>query len=212
MPWWEITLVTAVFMGPFIWRSNVAALQGSASKYVAILMSNSHLFQTGAIEAAILSIFLFVLRWRGWTTADFRVRPGLVSSAQGVGLLVVVGIVHAVTIIGLFILVFALQTRYASFLQFVLTQAPHLTPHSIDLAWVVLIPVMILNAFMEELICMGYFFTQVAAKQGPLAALLLTVLLRMAYHTYQGPLNAVSIAWSSSSSGFATGGREIFGF
>jgi membrane protease YdiL (CAAX protease family) len=52
---------------------------------------------------------------------------------------------------------------------------------------------LILNAFFEELICTGYLFNQFAAKHGSLFALLLTVLLRMSCHTYQGPVHMLGI-------------------
>ena len=56
-----------------------------------------------------------------------------------------------------------------------------------------LIAAMIFNAFFEELTCMGYAFTQFAAKRGPLFALFLTVILRMSCHSYQGPVHMLGI-------------------
>jgi membrane protease YdiL (CAAX protease family) len=90
-------------------------------------------------------------------------------------------------------MVFFFQTQHPDFLSFITANVPHIKPHSIHVGWIVLISSMILNAFFEELTCMGFFFNQVAARQGPLAALLATVLLRMSCHIYQGPIHMLGI-------------------
>jgi membrane protease YdiL (CAAX protease family) len=61
------------------------------------------------------------------------------------------------------------------------------------LSWGVMVAAMVLNAFLEEIVCTSYAFNQFAAKRGPLFALLLVVLLRMACHTYQGPVHMLGI-------------------
>jgi membrane protease YdiL (CAAX protease family) len=52
----------------------------------------------------------------------------------------------------------------------------------------------IINAYWEELTCIAYAFNQFATKFGPLFALIVTVLLRVGCHTYQGSLPLVGIA------------------
>lgn len=192
-PWWEVILVGAAFIGPFIWTSAWAALHGSNHKYVTLLLSDNHLLWNGVIESGLLAIFLLFLCWRGWTPADFKIAPGWISSVQGFGLLITVQIASSVTVIGLLLLLFLGQTRFSSFMPFLASQAPHLKLHSLDVSWAVMVPAMVLNAYFEELICMGYLFTQIAAKQGPLAALLLTVLVRMSCHTYQDQVHLLGI-------------------
>jgi membrane protease YdiL (CAAX protease family) len=191
--WWEIALVTAAFVGPFALKSTTAALGGSAAHYVDLLLNNTRLVRDGAFEGLLLAGFLFYLSRRGWTVPDFRIRPGVRASVSGFGLFLVTEVLHFVTVVGLFLLLYALQSHARSFAAYVFTQVPHLKPHSIDLNWAVIVGTMILNAYFEELVCMGYFFTQVAARCGPLVALILTVFLRMACHTYQGPVNVIGI-------------------
>jgi membrane protease YdiL (CAAX protease family) len=191
--WKEIALVLAVTIGPFAIRSAWAAGHGSSSTYINMLLTDSRLLTGVAVESAILALLFAFLYWRGWTPSDFQVRPGWWGNAQAVCLLMAVTLANIVTVIGLLVLIFSLQTRFAQFLPFLVANSPHLKTPSVDVSWGVLIVTMVLNAFYEELTCIGYAFNQFAAKRGPLFALLLTVLLRMSCHSYQGPVHMLGI-------------------
>jgi len=192
-PWWEIVLVLIVLIGAFAGRSTYMALHGSSGHYINLLLTNSRLLNSLAGESVILTLMLFYLHRRGWKPTDFKIRPDWWSSLQGFGLFIAVTVGNSVTVIGLFVLIFALQTQYSQFLAYLMANSPHLEHHSIEVGWTVLIFSMILNAFFEEMTCMGYAFNQFAAKHGPLFALLLTVLLRMSCHSYQGPVHMLGI-------------------
>lgn len=192
-PWRVILLVAAVLVGPFAWRSTSAALRGSSHNYVDMLMSNSRLLFTGAFEGLLLAGFLGFLHWRGWKRADFKIQMTAWGSFQAIPLLILTELGNGVTVLGLTVWLFSMQTQYATLLSYLLANSPHPQHHSIEVSWPVLIVTMVLNAFYEELICMGYLFNQFAAKQGPLVALLLTVLLRMSCHTYQGPVHVLGV-------------------
>jgi membrane protease YdiL (CAAX protease family) len=88
---------------------------------------------------------------------------------------------------------FLFQTTFKQFHPFVLSHSQHLLPHSIHLGWWSLILAMTLNAFYEEIAFMGYAFNQFAAKRGTTFALVVTVLLRMSFHSYQGPFHVLGI-------------------
>jgi membrane protease YdiL (CAAX protease family) len=191
--WWEIAAVLAVVIGPFAGRSTWMALHGSSSHYMNLLLTNSRLLNGIAMEGAILAGLLGYLHWRGWRPLDFKSKPDGWSSFQSFFLFVAVMIGNFMTVVTLLVIVFTLQTSFAQFLPFVRANSPHLKPHSIDVGWIILIGTMILNAFFEEITCMSYAFNQFAAKRGPLFALLLTVLLRMSCHTYQGPIHMLGI-------------------
>ena len=75
-----------------------------------------------------------------------------------------------------------------------LADSPHLRPHSIDVTWAVIFIASIVNAYMEELVFMGYAFNQFAARRGVLAALFGVALLRMLLHTYKGPAEMLGLA------------------
>ena len=191
--WREIALVLAVVVGPFAGRSTWAAWHGSASSYLTLILSDSRLLSTAAIESVLLALFFVFLQWRGWKISDFKIRPGWRSTLQGALLYFPAQIGNAATVLGLFFLIFALQHIHSHFANFLIANAPPLKSQGIEVGWGVALGSLVLNAFFEELTCTGYAFNQLAAKRGPLFALLLVVLMRMACHTYQGPVHVVGI-------------------
>jgi uncharacterized protein len=190
--WTEFVIVAALLMALPIRSSTSAALQGSSGDFVQLLLTNNHLLGTILVEAAMLSAFLFYLHWRGWRPTDFHLRISVVSSLQGIGLLLVAYLAAMVTLFSILGLAYLFDgPRY--FHSFIAQASSHLTRHSIHVSWVVVIVSMVVNAFMEELICMGYIFNQLAARWGPKAALGITVFLRAACHTYQDPVHLAGI-------------------
>ena len=191
--WQEIVGVLVVFLGPFAFMSARAASRGSQHRYLEIFFSDRTLLINGAIESAILGLALFYFHRRGWRPSDLRFRPGFWSSVQGAALYPLALIAHGLAVIALYGSLFLSQHRYATFGQFIATQIPIQHLHAGKLSWSVLVPAMVLNAFLEEILCMGYAFTQFAEKMGPRAGLLLIVALRALMHVYQGPVQALGI-------------------
>ena len=190
--WTEFVIVAALLMALPIRSSTSAALQGSSENFVQLLLNNNHLLWTIFIEAAVLAVFLFYLHWRGWKPSDFHMRIGIVTSLQGLCLLAAAYFGAVLTLTAMIGLAYAFEGAH-HFVPFLLKISPHLAPHSIHVSWAVIIVAMIVNAFLEELICMGYIFNQLAARWGPGAALVVTVFLRAACHTYQDPIHLAGI-------------------
>jgi membrane protease YdiL (CAAX protease family) len=192
--WREIAGVLFVLLAPFALVSALGATHGSQSRYVQEFLSDRVLLLNGAAEASILGLGLIYLHWRGWTPADLRIRPSWSSSLQGVALGPLALIANGVVVFSVFIVLFLCQSRYHTFLQFVLANSPHMQNLSAKhLSWTVLLGAMVLNAFLEEIICTAYAFNEFAARRGPGFALGLTVLMRMACHTYQGFVHCLGI-------------------
>ena len=189
----EILAVVTVVIGPFAARSAWTAWQGSSSHYLTLLLDDTRLLTGLFVEGALLAALLGFLYRRGWTPSDFKIKPGWLSCLQGVALFIAVTIGNTVTVSTLLGIIFALQTTYHTLIAFVMANSPHLQHHSVRVSWSVLVAAMVLNAFFEEMTCMGYAFNQFAARRGPFFALLLTVLLRMSCHTYQGPVHMLGI-------------------
>jgi membrane protease YdiL (CAAX protease family) len=195
--WGEIAGVLLVLFAPFVATSAWAASRGSQTHFVQTLLSNRHLLLNGALEASILGLGLVYFHLRGWKPADLRIRPGVSSSLQGVGLLPLTLGANALVVFSLFWLLYVHQYRdhtLPGFLRFIIANSPQLHHlHAGDLSWPVLVVAMILNAYLEEIVCTAYAFNQFAAKHGPLFALVLIVALRTACHTYQGVIHALGI-------------------
>jgi membrane protease YdiL (CAAX protease family) len=193
-PWREIAAVLLVLLAPFVALSAFGASHGSQNHFVQSFLSNRALLLNGATEASILGLGLVYLHWRGWTPADLCIHPGLWSTLQAFGLAPLTLFANGLVVFALFLVLFLHQHRYPTFLQFIFASSPQMAHlHAQDLSWIVLIAAMVLNAFLEEIICTAYAFNQFAAKLGPAPGVLLTVLLRMACHTYQGFVHAAGI-------------------
>jgi membrane protease YdiL (CAAX protease family) len=192
--WREIAGVLFFLLAPFAGMSAWAASRGSQARYVQHFLSDHALLLNGAIEAAILGLGVVYLHRRGWRPADLRIRPGFQSSLEGLGLVPLALVANTTVVFGLFVALFLTQKNEPNFLRFIVEQSPQLTHLQLgQLSWSVMIVAMVLNAFLEEIICTSYAFNQFAAKRGPLFALLLVVILRMACHTYQGPIHMLGI-------------------
>jgi membrane protease YdiL (CAAX protease family) len=192
--WTEFVVVAALAMALPIRNSTVAALHGSSSRFMQIFLSDSKLEWSIFIEGILLALFLVYLHWRGWKPADLRIRLGWLTTAEGLGLFVVCQVVVSIVVGGLIGIVFALQSTWHTFPQFLLTMMPHIAPHSLHVSWLSIVVAMVVNAFFEEVVCMGYIFNQLAARRGPVVALAGTVFLRAACHTYQDPIHLAGIA------------------
>jgi membrane protease YdiL (CAAX protease family) len=192
--WSEFVLVTALIMALPIRNSTVAALHGSSTRFMQTFLADSRLDWAIFIEGLMLALFLVYLHWRGWKPADLRIGLGALTTLEGLGLFLVCQVVISVVIMGLMGIVFALQSTSRTFPDFLLTMVPHIPPHSLHVSWLSIIVAMIVNAFLEEIICMGYIFNELAARRGPGLALAVTVFLRVACHTYQDPMHLTGIA------------------
>ena len=191
--WREILLVLGVIMGYFIVTSILQALKGSATRYMEDLLTTPRMLHGLVLESAFLGLFLLFLHRRRWTTADLKIKLRGMAFLQGAGLFVAMIIGNFVTVIVLLILTFVLLQPGGTFLSYLMANNPHLARHSIDLSWYALVPAVVLNAYFEEIACMAYAFNQLAAKWGPYIALPVIVVLRMACHTYQGPIHATGV-------------------
>ena len=191
--WREILLVILVMVGPFAWRSGLNAWNGSAPVFMGKIFTDERLVTSLVSEGVMLSFFLWLLHRRGWRVSDLRIRPGILSSLQGFGLLAAVEIAQIVTKFVTIAVLAAFRPANVPLLTYLHSYSPHIALHSIMVSWSAIFAAMILNAFFEEIVCTGYVFTQLATKWGPGLGLFATLVLRLACHTYQGPMNLLPI-------------------
>jgi membrane protease YdiL (CAAX protease family) len=190
--WPEIILVMGLTTGLFLLGSIWSYLHGSSTHFAQLILNDRRLTDMIAREGALLGLMLIYLRHRGWIPADFRVRINLRGSLLGLVLPIPLTLANLVTILTLFLLAF-LMGGYAGLMDLVAANKPELTPHSVHVTWFAIVVACVVNAYLEEITCTAYFFNQVAARHGPFAALLLTDMVRMSFHLYQGPLHMLGI-------------------
>lgn len=164
--------VTAICFGLMIWQSTQAVLAG----FPTYPFTDGSMLWLIAIELVLASVALALLRARGFAIATLYPQP----SIRGVG----IGI-------GLYL---------AAWLAAVLALAPFGdAAQPIDsmvsetvLSMGVLIAVAVVNATFEEVFLLG-FLVRGLRGFGLNVAIGASLLVRLAYHLYQGPLGAVSV-------------------
>jgi membrane protease YdiL (CAAX protease family) len=187
-PWPEIIVVLLIFDGYPCYISTWLASRGSHGIYSNLLLSNSSLLVNLAYESAALALMLIFLYWRGWISSDFRIKPSYWSSFQGIFLMIS-------ALIGSIAIAFMVsRSGYIRPGREQITIGHSATAHTASPAWLVLIAATIVNVYLEELIYIGYAFNQFASKSGPRFALLLTVIIRLLCHTYQGLTHVLALA------------------
>jgi membrane protease YdiL (CAAX protease family) len=190
--WPEVVIVMVLTTGAFLFNSIRAYLNGSSTHFVQLILTDRGLVNMIVKESAILGMMFLYLKRRGWTPADFRIRINLRGTLLGLVLPIPATLANMVTILTLFVLAFILG-GYAGLMDLIAANKPDLTQHSVDVAWISIIVACVVNAYLEEITCTAYFFCQVAARWGPFAALLLTDMVRMSFHIYQGALHMLGI-------------------
>ena len=192
--WSEFIFITTLLLVLPIRGATLAALHGSGSRYMQLFLNNHRLTLTGIYEALALVLFLAYLRWRGWRMADLRFGFAGWSTVQALGLFVLAQVVAITTLFASLGMLWYFHRPNVSLFALLWNISPHIRPHSIHVDWSAIFFAMIVNAFLEEIACMGYVFNEVAARWGPMPAIVFTVFVRAACHVYQDPLHVASIA------------------
>ena len=192
-PWWEIVLVLVVMLGPFAYSSAHFALRSRSSDFISQMLTDRAFLRLIAMEGGLLALLLFYLRWRGWTPEDFKIRLDWKGTLIAPLLMIGAGLANVLTSVLLKLwVVWQAPHPHGIFAAYV-ANSTHIARHNIEIGWLLIFLGSIVNAFLEEIVFMGYAFNQFAARQGPLFALLSMVLLRMLLHTYKGPLEMLGI-------------------
>ena len=165
----ERIAITLICFGWFTFLSTWAVVAGGRSYdyTTAVLAENL------AVEVALAAIAILVLRRRGWTREDFGFRITLDSTLSALLLLTPLVFVLASVFYRLLALAGALK-GWSQF-EMRMTAAP---------ALVVLF--IVVNSFFEEVFVAGYLI-EASRASGTAYAVSVSALVRLLYHTYQGP-------------------------
>jgi len=198
VPWWEIMAVAVPMLGVGIVLSAYFDLTRPAGAFY-LLITDRFFLLNGAFQSAMLAAFFFFLHRRGWRPADLRIRPGIIPTLRGLELLIFTyGVFLAVAEFSRFIIHALGNTPYAFIADLFIPEHRLTPPNGIHLAAITMVAGLVINAFYEEIVYMGYGFNLWAAKYGPRTAVLFSILARLAIHTYQGTEHLFYIAaWAT---------------
>jgi membrane protease YdiL (CAAX protease family) len=126
-------------------------------------------------EAMLLLMLGWFLRVRGWSVEHFAAYPSGREPAMAVGLTVV-----------------SLPVWALPWLLLAPADAGA-TSTSADLSWPGILAVSIINPLFEELFLCAYMLPFLAYRRGPGVAVAVSLLVRLSFHTYQGPVGLLAV-------------------
>lgn len=173
-PWSEIFMIVALCFGLFILGSILAVdpelqLEG---------FTDNDLAFTVGFEIAVGVSALLILQRRGYVLADLLPKPSWVGSLWGVGVYVLAMVAS----------LFAIEVFAADLPEQPIEKM--METASVTMPMVVLMAVV--NGLYEELFLLGYL-QRFLMGHGVWFAVGFSLLIRLLYHLYQGPMGAVSI-------------------
>lgn len=165
----ERVAIALICFGYFTFLSVWAVVTGDRRyEYTTAAMAESL-----AVEIVLAAVAILVLRRRGWTREDFGFRITLDSTLSA--LLLMTPMVFVVS--GAFYRLLALTGALKGWSQFEvrMTAAPALV-----------LLFIVVNSFFEEVFVAGYLI-EASRGSGMMQAVSISALVRLLYHTYQGP-------------------------
>jgi len=172
-----LVVITAAFGMPIL--SSIMSLgtggASSAASVGALVFDNAVLLGVVIFEV-VQSVFLvWFLRVRGWSVGHFAAYPSVRELAMAVGLTVVSAIVWVLP-------------------PLMLTSTDTgVTSGGAGLSWPGALAVSIINPLFEELFLCAYMLPFLTKRGGPALAVAGSLLVRLSFHTYQGPVGLLSI-------------------
>jgi membrane protease YdiL (CAAX protease family) len=186
VPAWLILGVAGAMLG---WGAAFGAWYGMTHPPGAFyLLFSDRVFLTNSVfQSAALGAFLFYLHRRGWKPADLGIRLGWITTLRGLELLVFTyGGFYALAKISQFVIWILAPTPDGWIASLFIPRHIPVPADGVHFGWIVMIGSVVLNAFYEEIVYMGYGFNLWAAKYGARTAVWLSILARLVVHTYQG--------------------------
>ena len=174
-----LVVVTWAFGLPIF--ASIMSLSAPGSS--APVFTNAELLGTIIFEVIQLGFLAWFLRIRGWTLEKFGLSFSWRGTAMGVVLL---AFTYALTIGAQFIA----QIVFNYDLQAAAARAPKVDP---GLSMQLVFLVSVVNGIFEELFVAGYIITSLTPRRGMWMAINVSVIVRLLYHLYQGPIGILTI-------------------
>jgi membrane protease YdiL (CAAX protease family) len=175
--WLEFALIFGFTLWPFVFAgvgTLLATLSGTSAQ--------SHLTSLLTLEAYALVLVAPLMYGRGWTMESLGLRFHWHDAATAIALV----ILSYAGYVALWMLLSFLQPEATS-------EAVKMDLVSSQFDLKSLVAAAIVNGFFEELFVAGYLIHCVRSRFGVIAAINVSVLVRLAYHLYQGPVSVVSV-------------------
>jgi len=146
------------------------------------VFTNAELFAAIIFEVIQLGFLAWFLRIRGWTLEKLGLAFSWSGTVAGLALLAVTyALVAGVGYLA--------QTVFHYDMQAAVARAPRFDA---DLSMQLLFLISVVNGIVEELFVAGYIITALQPRRGMWAAINVSVVVRLLYHLYQGPIGVLT--------------------
>jgi len=146
------------------------------------VFTNAELFAAILFEVIQLGFLAWFLRIRGWTLEKFGLAFSWRDTAIGLALL-------AVTYALVVGVQYVAQVVFQYDMQGAIARAPKFDE---NLSMQLLFLISVVNAIAEELFVAGYVITVLQPRRGMWVAINASVVVRLLYHLYQGPIGVLT--------------------
>ena len=175
-----LVVVTWAFGLPVFASIMALGTPGDSSSAV---FNNAELLATIIFEVVQLGFLTWFLRIRGWTLEKFGLSFSWRGTVAGVVLLAITyGMAVGAEYIAQIVFHYDLEAAAA--------RAPKVDP-ALSMQLVFLVSVV--NGIFEELFVAGYIITALVARRGMWMAINVSVVVRLLYHLYQGPIGIMTV-------------------
>jgi membrane protease YdiL (CAAX protease family) len=147
------------------------------------VFNNAQLLGIIIFEVIQLGFLAWFLRIRGWTLEKFGLSFSWRATAAGLALL---AFTYAVTLGAQYVA----QIIFNYDIEAAIARAPKVDP---DLSMQLVFLVSVVNGIFEELFVAGYIITALTERRGMWVAINASVVVRLLYHLYQGPIGVLTI-------------------
>jgi membrane protease YdiL (CAAX protease family) len=175
----EFAIVVLVAFGYIIVFGNLFVLLAPSRD---ARMTNADLLFLLFYELAIMALLAPFLRARGWSLQRIGLAPGWGDTLIGIGLALVVCVAWFV----IWIVIAAAVPQAAETAENLSFVAPGLDPSTIVL-------VSVINPIFEETLVCGYVVSALKQRGSAWTAINVSIVIRLLYHLYQGPLGLISV-------------------
>jgi uncharacterized protein len=176
--WTEFTVVILGAFGYFIFCNIVALFDQGIRQPV----DESDIRFILVYQLIVIAILWQILRARGWTLEHIDMRPTVIRTLQGFGLLIVAHVVF----VGIVMLLVNVLPQ--------LLPPPRTSPVAApSIGLDLLILGVVVNSIFEEVFATGYVISALMGRYSPWTAINVSVAIRLSYHLYQGAAGVIGI-------------------
>lgn len=179
----EFILVISIAFGQFIFFSIISLLAGPGTDDR--MFDNGHLAYLLAYETIAGTIVGLILWRNGWHWRDFKIRPSVAATGQGVALACAGWLVYYFTAM-------VAHAALGSSIGDRVTEDDHLLLGGA--APLLILLVSVLNPLFEEMLACSYVIEALRSRVGVVTAINISTALRVSYHVYQGPFAFLWVA------------------